>query len=70
MRWQLGRADSDVNYHLKCCLSRSLLIYIGNPIVAAGVWKRQKIDPIEASLYRYDYGGKQEGFEQGHTEHN
>ena len=35
-----------------CCLARSILIYLGTPMVAAGVWKRQDIDRIEASLYR------------------
>ena len=29
-----------------------MLIYLGTPKVAAGIWKRQDIDRIEASLYR------------------
>ena len=29
-----------------------MLIYIGTPMVAAGIWKRPEIDRIEASLYR------------------
>ena len=29
-----------------------MLIYLGTPMVAAGAWKRQDIDRIEASLYR------------------
>jgi hypothetical protein len=29
-----------------------MLIYLGTPMVAAGVLKRQDIDRIEASLYR------------------
>ena len=52
MRWRLGRADSDVIQQLVCCLSRSMLIYLGTPMVAAGIWKRQDVDRIEASLYR------------------
>jgi hypothetical protein len=40
MRWRLGRADSDVIQQLVCCLSRSMLIYLGTPMVAAGIWKR------------------------------
>ena len=40
LKWRLGRADADVIQHLMCCLSRSLLIYIGTPMVAASVWKR------------------------------
>ena len=52
MRWRLGRADSDVIQQLVCCLARSMLIYIGTPMVAAGIWKRPEVDRIEASLYR------------------
>ena len=52
MRWRLGRADSDVIQQLVCCLSRSMLIYIGTPMAAAGLWKRSDIDRFEASLYR------------------
>ena len=52
MRWRLGRADPDVVQQLTCCLARSMLIYIGTPMAAAGLWKRQDIDRIEASLYR------------------
>jgi hypothetical protein len=29
-----------------------MLIYIGTPMVAAGIWKRPEVDRIEASLYR------------------
>ena len=29
-----------------------MLIYIGTPMVAAGIWKRPEADRIEASLYR------------------
>ena len=39
MRWRLGRADSDVIQQLVCCLSRSMLIYIGALMAAAGLWK-------------------------------
>ena len=37
---------------LTCCLTRSLLIYIGTPMVVAGLWMRQDIDSLEAGLYR------------------
>ena len=52
LRWKIGRADPDVVQQLTCCLARSMLIYIGTPMVAGGVWKRSDIDRIEASLYR------------------
>ena len=29
-----------------------MLIYLGTPLMAAGIWKRQDIDKIEASMYR------------------
>ena len=29
-----------------------MLIYIGTPMVAAGLWKRQDIDRVESGLYR------------------
>ncbi len=37
---------------LTCCLARSLLIYIGTPMVVAGLWSMQNIDSLEAGLYR------------------
>ena len=40
LRWKIGRANPDVVQQLTCCLARSMLIYIGTPMVAAGVWKR------------------------------
>ncbi len=38
--------------NLPAVLARSLLIYIGTPMVVAGVWKRPEIDSLEAGLYR------------------
>ena len=29
-----------------------MLIYIGTPVMAVGLWKREDIDRVEASLYR------------------
>ena len=29
-----------------------MLIYIGTPMAAAGLWKRQDIDRFEAAIYR------------------
>ena len=52
MRWKIGQADPDVVQQLTCCLARSVLIYIGTPMVAAGIWKRDDINRVEASLYR------------------
>jgi hypothetical protein len=49
---RLGSADSDVLQQLIFCISRSMLIYIGTPILATGIWRRSDIDRIEASLYR------------------
>ena len=52
LRWKIGRANPDVVQQLTCCLARSMLIYIGTPMVAAGVWKRSDIDRIAASTER------------------
>ena len=40
LRWRLKGADVDVLERLTCCLARSMLIYIGTPMAAAGLWKR------------------------------
>ena len=52
LRSRLKRADPDVLQQLTCCLARSLLIYIGTPMVATGLWKKSDINQIEAGLYR------------------
>ena len=44
--------DGDVLERLTCCLARSMLIYIGTPMAAAGLWKRKDIDRFEAGIYR------------------
>jgi hypothetical protein len=36
---------------LTSCLARSLLIYIGTPMVEAELWRRKDIDNMEAVLY-------------------
>ena len=33
-------------------LARSILVYIGTPMVAACLWKRDDIDRMEAQLFR------------------
>jgi hypothetical protein len=52
LRWKLKRVDGDVLERLTCCLARSMLIYIGTPMAAAGLWRRQDIDRFEAGIYR------------------
>ena len=52
LRWKLKRVDGDVLERLTCCLARSMLIYIGTLMTAAGLWKRQDIDRFEAGIYR------------------
>ena len=52
LKWKLKRVDGDVLERLTCCLARSMLIYIGTPMVAAGIWKRKDIDRLEAGYYR------------------
>jgi hypothetical protein len=40
MRWKIGKAEPDVIEQLTCCLARSMLIYIGTPLMAVGLWNR------------------------------
>jgi hypothetical protein len=44
--------DSAIKETLTCVLARSILVYIGTPMVAAGLWKREDIDCTEAQLFR------------------
>ena len=44
--------DSDIKETLTCVLARSILVYTGTPLGAAGLWKRKDIDRIEAQLFR------------------
>ena len=55
---RLKRADADVLQQLTCCLARSLLIYIGTPMVTVGLWKKKDIDRLEAGQYRKILGCK------------
>ena len=40
LRWKLKGGEPSVVQQLTCCLARSLLIYIGTPMVVAGLWRR------------------------------
>ena len=52
MKWKLRKVDIDIKETLTCVLARRILIYIGTPMVAAGIWwKREDIDRTEAQLY-------------------
>ena len=44
----LRKVDVDIKETLTCVLARSILIYIGTPLVATGLWKRDDIDRTEA----------------------
>ena len=48
MKWKFRKVDVAINESPTCVLARSILIYIGTTIVAAGLWKREDIDRIEA----------------------
>ena len=52
LRWKLRKVDLDIKETLTCVLARSILVYTGTPLVAAGLWKREDIDRIEAQLFR------------------
>ena len=55
LKWKLRDADPEVKEQLTCCLARSLLIYMGTPMVAAKVWNGGDIDSEEIRLYRRIY---------------
>ena len=52
LRWKLRKVDLDIKETLTCVLARSILVYTGTPMVAAGLWKRDDIDRMEAQLFR------------------
>jgi hypothetical protein len=52
LNWKLRKVDLDIKETLTCVLARSILVYIGTPMVAAGLWKREDIDRMEAQLFR------------------
>ena len=52
MKWKLRKVDVAIKETLTCVLDRSILIYIGTPMVAAGLWKREDIERTETQLYR------------------
>ena len=52
LKWKLRKVDSAIKETLTCVLARSILVYIGTPMVAAGLWKREDIDRTEAQLFR------------------
>ena len=41
LKWKLKKVDSAIKETLTCVLARSILVYIGTPMVAAGLWKRR-----------------------------
>ena len=48
MRWKLRKVELDIKETLTRVLARSILVYTGTPMVAAGLWKRDDIDRMEA----------------------
>ena len=52
LRWKLRKVDLDIKETLTCVLARSILTYTGTFMVAAGLWKREDIDRLEAQLFR------------------
>ena len=52
LKWKLRKVDLDIKETLTCVLARSILVYTGTPMVAAGRWKKEDIDRLEAQLFR------------------
>ena len=51
-RWKLRGANSQVMETLLTSYARSLLIYIGTPMVAANLWQTQNIEDKEKSYIK------------------
>ena len=49
---KLRSVDAEVREQLLVVLVRSLLIYHGTPLTAAGLWKKKEVDKLEVFLYR------------------
>jgi hypothetical protein len=50
LRWKLRDAEVAIKETLTCVLARSILIYMGTPMVAGKRWKKSDIDRIEVQL--------------------
>ena len=47
LRWKIKNCDVAIKETLTCVLARSILIYIGTPLVAAQRWKQSDIERVE-----------------------
>ena len=47
LRWKLRNVEVAIKETLTCVLARSILVYIGTPLVAAKRWKQSDIERIE-----------------------
>ena len=52
LRWKLKSVDVNIKDTLTSALARSILVYIGTPLVAANVWNQKHVEQIEAQLFR------------------
>lgn len=52
MRWKLRLADTRVMETIVNSFGRSLLIYIGTPMVAGGLWKKADIERKEKGIIK------------------
>ena len=51
-RWKLKDVLVAIKKTLLSMLARSILLYVGTPMVASKLWKEAKIVKIEAQLYK------------------
>ena len=52
LRWKLKHVEVAIKETLTCILARSILVYVGTPLVAARRWKQSDVERIEVQLYR------------------
>ena len=52
LKWRMRFADTRVAEQLINSFGRSLLIYLGTPMVAGGLWKKDDIEKLEKAIIK------------------
>lgn len=55
IRKKLAVADTPIKDVVMTSFAKSLLLYFGTPLVAAGIWKKEDIVKLEKRIYRESY---------------
>ena len=52
IKWKLRFANSLVMEQVTNAYARSILIYMGTPLVAAGIWSKKDVQSIEKAIFK------------------